>query len=562
MKRVFVPFLGILMMLSIAISPVWGVELERPVDFWVPGDYESIQDAINNAPANSVIGLSRDLETTAMTINFNRPMVIRGQGTGGVTTVRLANDVGTYDYVFEITVDHCGLQDLIIEEIHWATEAGIRVEGDFCAINEVEMHGFDERGIWAVGASDLEISYCTLDLSGPIADAIILSTCPNAHIEGNTITSQLGTGIDVSYSDDVVIELNSISDCLEEDGIYAYYSHRITVRDNDVYTSMGGLTLSWCLDGNVYDNTFDLNSDHGVSLWNGASDNEIRNNIITNTYGSMGETEWGDGISIDDSTQICEGNVIKRNQIEGNYRGVYAHKPEVNYIYLNNIVNNDDYASGYLNQYSSQTALLYTYGGVQYTGFLGNYWSEYTGVDVAPMNGIGDTPFEDTSHNVWDENPLIATETHYIELGEAPTTEEFVLYLTTGWNLVSLPVMPDLNAPGDIFGTLAYYLVYTWSGTEYIIPGTMEEGVGYWVLVLVDDSVTVTGAPVTTVHRALPSGWSLIGGTNQVTPTAGTGPFTVYTYNGAGYDVATEYQPGEGYWGLMLAAGDFDTPLV
>ena len=80
MKRTLIPLLGILMMIGFASTPVLGVDLERPVDYWVPGDYTTIQDAIDNAPINSVIGLSRDLETTAMTINFNRPMVIRGQG--------------------------------------------------------------------------------------------------------------------------------------------------------------------------------------------------------------------------------------------------------------------------------------------------------------------------------------------------------------------------------------------------------------------------------------------------------------------------------------------------
>lgn len=558
MKRVLLVILGLLLICT--VTPVLAVDLEAPVNYWVPDHYDTIQDAINDAPIGSVIGLRNDIETTPITINFHRSMVIRGQGTGGVTTVLFSNTVGDDDYVIDITADHSGLQNLIIEEAFFGTEAGIRVEADFCAINEVEMHGFDERGIWAVGSSDLEISYCYLDMNGPLADAIILSTCPNAHIIGNTIMSSLSKGIDINFSDDVTIEQNDISNCYD-DGIYAYFSHRLIVKDNDVTTSGGGITLSWCLDGLVRDNVFDQNSNHGISLWNGASDNMIKNNIITNTFGTNGAMDWGNGITIDDSTEPSMNNIIKRNQIEGNYIGVYAKKPEANYIYLNNIVGNDDYAQGYLNQYGSQTPVQYEYGGTEYTNTLGNYWSEYTGVDTTPMDGIGDTVFEDASSNVWDYNPLISMEVNYIELGDDPT-EEFILHLTTGWNIVSIPVLPTMHTPDDIFGALPYYMIYSWSGTDYIIPVSVEPGHGYWVLVLADADVTITGEPVTTVIRTLTDGWSLIGGTNQVTTTTDTGPFSVHRYTGSGYETVTQYQPGEGYWGLMLAPGDFSTPQV
>ena len=55
--------LGLLIICT--VNPVLAVDLEAPVNFWVPDDYATIQDAINDAPIGSVIGLSQDIETTS-----------------------------------------------------------------------------------------------------------------------------------------------------------------------------------------------------------------------------------------------------------------------------------------------------------------------------------------------------------------------------------------------------------------------------------------------------------------------------------------------------------------
>jgi parallel beta-helix repeat protein len=419
LKRTLVPLLGLILLLCITSTPVRGVDLERPVDYWVPDDYGTIQDAIDNAPIHSVIGLSRDLETTAMTIDLDRPMVIRGQGTGGVTTVRFVNTVGTYDYVFDVTADHSGLQDLIIEEEYYDIEAGIRVEADFVGINEVEMHGFDERGIWAVGSSDLEVSYCYLDLNGPIADAIILHTSPNAHIIGNTITSSLSTGIDLSYSDDVIIELNEISNC-EDDGVHVYSSERATIRDNEISFCGGGIELSWSSNADIDGNLIDQCESYGLLLWNGASDNLVTNNEITNTYletaGPFGPIITGNGIKIDKIDQPTENNVVKRNLIQDNYVGGYVDISDQNYIYLNDFIDNTEQTNRFQNSYVSETPLAYAYGGNEFTNYLGNYWSDYPGSDTdTPPDGIGEEEYDS-----FDEYPLTSTEASYTESGVVP----------------------------------------------------------------------------------------------------------------------------------------------
>ena len=208
----------------------------------------------------------------------------------------------------------------------------------------------------------------------------------------STIVDGNGTGNVISITaDNVSVEGFTIS----KSGTHPYDSgifvDRFTgnnIIHNTITNNNYGISLYYSSDNLISDNTIADNND-GVSLYSSIS-NEISDNKITDSY---------DGIILYYSVS----NVVSRNTITENDYGILLFDSSSNDVFQNNFAGN--------------TQQTYSYNSINVwdNGKEGNYWSDYTGVDLysgpyqneTGWDGIGDNPYEKIEDDNQDNHPLM-----------------------------------------------------------------------------------------------------------------------------------------------------------
>lgn len=140
--------------------------------------------------------------------------------------------------------------------------------------------------------------------------------------------------------------------------------------------------------------------------------------------------------------------------------------------------------------------------------------------------------------------------------------------INTGWNLVSLPVVPSDARSGVVFPNIASGKPFRFSQNQYVADDTVRVGVGYFVKYGTVKDTTVAGTRVTRIGANTPfqvrvyQGWNTVGGLSVLTsidsmsfsplPGLGIKPQLVgevYRYiTDRGYEQASLIVPGYGYW--------------
>jgi parallel beta-helix repeat protein len=130
----------------------------------------------------------------------------------------------------------------------------------------------------------------------------------------------------------------------------------------------------------------------GINIVGGSSNKVIGNNVENNS----------DGLSFSDT----QDNVVTENNVTANHGwlleftwGISFFDASNNLIFNNNFNDNYDQYHGNYAQVGSEDSI-----NMWDDGKMGNYWSDYTGID-ANGDGIGDTPYEVDSKNT-DHYPL------------------------------------------------------------------------------------------------------------------------------------------------------------
>jgi parallel beta-helix repeat protein len=182
--------------------------------------------------------------------------------------------------------------------------------------------------------------------------------CTNMIIERfNAISSNLPNLLLVQTTNSIIKNINITA------GIQIIFSSNITLKDIDVHSTSYGLSFKFS-DGNKISSSNIYSNNFGIYL-DGSYNNILVNNTISNN---------GVGIRLGGNPSV--NNLIFHNNFVNNSRQVDYEVLEISPMYWVNIWDNG-YPSG------------------------GNYWSDYTGVDVKSgpgqdqpgSDGIGDTPY-------------------------------------------------------------------------------------------------------------------------------------------------------------------------
>jgi parallel beta-helix repeat protein len=226
---------------------------------------------------------------------------------------------------------------------------------------------------------------------------VIKIAATGATIKGFTIRNSGNSysGIDISNYYAITITRNIIQS--------NYYGIKL-------YNSIGNIITHNIISGNIYsgitsessqsniisDNDLSNNGLSGVHYYEESTFNEAKYNTVNsnglNQDASFYKTSIAGGIVMDTA---CRGNRIISNEIESNQIGVNSGgNNENNVVYYNSFIENieNNAMDASQNDWSQDE--------------LGNYWSDYTGLDE-DGDGIGDTPYTIAGGDNEDEYPLI-----------------------------------------------------------------------------------------------------------------------------------------------------------
>ncbi len=251
-----------------------------------------------------------------------------------------------------------------------------------------------DGSVYPPGAPISTSDKITYTLTADITDSIIIER-NNIIFDGAAHTVMgdgSGYGLKLTGVSNVAVKNTNIQNF--ESGIYIESATAAVIAMNNItLNSNDGIKLLYVSNTAITGNRITWNGYDGVEMYSSSQNNITGNSIVSNSYF---------GIEVYDSSNIG----ISVNRIADNYEGI-----GLSYTSSSSVIHND-FINHTLQVYAVETVAAWDNG---YPSG-GNYWSDYTGVDLksgpnqdqSGSDGIGDAPYNCSGNNQ-DRYPLMQT---------------------------------------------------------------------------------------------------------------------------------------------------------
>lgn len=344
-----------------------------PRTIWVPDNFASIQEAVNNASEGDIIRVRPETYYEHVTINKSvslegenrKSTIIDGNKTGEVILVT-AHNVGISGFtiqngnigIFLQFSNECKIyNNVITSHLSWAGvllnySSGNRIHDNWMLNNGDGPSGFLYGGGVELQNSNSNMIDHNLFLSNVVFG---ISLCLSYHntILYNNISDNGEIGVDLVSSGYNIVRGNTIAST-HGPGVEMWYSSHNLIEDNlisgngiwDPFPMEGGISLRYTKLTTIKENAILGNAEYGIAL-----------------------------------IDLCPNSTVSGNTIQGSENGVDIHYSNHSVFYKNNFI--DNYVHSSLDGYPDVN--------IWDNGAEGNYWSGFTG-DDSNGNGIIDVP--------------------------------------------------------------------------------------------------------------------------------------------------------------------------
>lgn len=356
---------------------------DRPVSTVVGEDADTIQGAIDDAPANTTVRIPAGEYEERLEID--RPLTLVGDG-------NVTIDGGGNGSVITTTANRTALIDLEITDSGTVQQGSGELPGfdpqedgddeEWDATFERNYAGGD-AGIAAHSATDSLIENVTIDSE---ITGIVLRRSGESVVRNVTVHSpemwEDGHAAILAFRSPIVVENSTVYD--GRDAVYSHRSPGLVVRDNYFEGNRLGVHLMHTSDSLVADNRLRNQSNTGIYVMTGPERNAVVGNDISNAdyalFPSGSDSYIADNVLTDSRVGLrvdATGTIYERNVVAGNEIGAQTRSMlPTNRVTRNDFVENDVHADA-----GTGPLRIWTDDGV------GNYWQGATALDTAGRDG-------------------------------------------------------------------------------------------------------------------------------------------------------------------------------